>query len=72
MQCQFNEFQSSTFLGINNITVTIKKGSRWYIWLTSEGGSCNNASTTYINDGVDNSIMDSEDKAVGSIDKPCM
>ena len=67
-----DEFQTSVILGINNITVPIKKSNIWYIWLTSEGGSCNNASTTYFNDGDDNSTMDYEDKAVGSIAIPRM
>ena len=37
-QFHLNSFQPSPFPGINNITVPVKKGSRWYGWLTSEEG----------------------------------
>ena len=59
-QCNLGEFKPYTFIGINNITVPVKKGSRWYGWLTNEEKVFNNNSTTYFDDRVDNSILDSE------------
>ena len=59
-QCKFDEFKPYTLIGINNITVPVKKGSRWYGWLTNENFFSNNNSTTYFDDRVDNSILDSE------------
>ena len=67
---QFNldEFQLSPFLGINIITVPVKKGSRWYGWLTAEVGSCKNDSITYFKDVIYNSILDDKVNTCGIID----
>ena len=69
-QCHLDEFLPSPVLGINNIIVPVKKGSRLYVWLTTEGESYKNASITYFNDSVDNSIMDAEVNACGIIAIP--
>ena len=60
-----DEFQPSTFLKNNNITVTFQKGSRGYEWIASDLKSCTNASINSFNDIVDNSIMDNEVNACG-------
>ena len=69
-QYHSDEFKPSTFLGINNITVPVKKGSRWYGWFTAEEKSCKNSSITYFNDSVDNSILDAEGNICGIIAIP--
>ena len=53
-------FNPLPFLKNMNITVPIQKGGRWYVWLNAVVKSFNNASITYFNDSVDNSILDSE------------
>ena len=63
-------FQTSPFLGINNITVPVKKGSIWYVWLPAEETRCNNNSTTYFNDSSDNSNLEAERNACGIIAIP--
>ena len=63
-------FSPIPFLKNNNINVPIQKVSRWYEWFVSEEKGCNNDSTAYFNDGVDNSIIDSEGKACGIIAIP--
>ena len=69
-QWHWDKFQPSTFLGINNITVLVKNGSRWYGWLTSEETSCKNTLITSFNYSVDNSILDVEGNAGGIIFVP--
>ena len=69
-QCDLDEFQQYPFLGINNITAPVKKGSRRYDWLNTEETISNNYSITYINDSVDNSILDAEGNACGIIAIP--
>ena len=66
-QFHLDEFQPSPFLGINNITVPVKKDGRWDWWLTAEETSYENASTAYFNDSSDNSILDAEGNACGII-----
>ena len=58
IQCHLGEFQPSPFLVRNNITVPVKKGSRWYGWLTTGETSCKNSWITYFNDSIYNSILD--------------
>ena len=53
------------FFVINNITIILQKGSRYYGWLTSEDKSCTNSSITLFN--VDNSILDTEGSVFGTI-----
>ena len=65
-----DEFQPSPFIGINNITVTVKKGSRLYWWLTTEEKFWKNASITYFNKIIDNIILDAEGNACGIIAIP--
>ena len=69
-QWHLDEFQPSPFLGRNNISVPVKKGKRWYEWLTAEGKSCNNDLFTYFNDSIDNIILDAEVNACGIITIP--
>ena len=69
-QCHLDKFQPYPFLGINNITAPVKKGSRRYDWLTTEETRSKNYSITYINDSVDNSILDAEGNACGIIAIP--
>ena len=69
-QCHLDEFQPYPFIGINNITVYVKKGSRWSVWLTAEETSCKNASIYYFNDSVDNSILEAEGNECGVIAIP--
>ena len=69
-QCHLEEFWPSPFLERNNITVPVKKGGRWYGWLTSGEISCKNAPITYFNDSVDNIILDAEVNACGIIAIP--
>ena len=59
-QVHVDEFQPSPILGINHITVPVKKGGRLDGWLIAEGGSCNNSSIAYFNNIFDNSILNSE------------
>ena len=66
-QRHLDEFKPFPFLGINNITVPVKKGSIWYGWLTSENTSFKNDSITYFNDSVDKSILDGEVNVCGII-----
>ena len=66
-QCHLDEFQHSTFLVRNNIAVPVKKGSRWYGWVTAEETIFKNASITYFNYIVDNIILDDEGNACGII-----
>ena len=47
----------------NNINVPIQKGSMRYERLSAEETSCKNASITYFNDSVDNSILGDEGNA---------
>ena len=65
-----DRFQPSLFLGINNITVPVKKGIRWYGWLAAEEKSCKNASINYFNDSIDNIILDHKGNICGIIDIP--
>ena len=55
-----DEFQPCTFFGKINITVPMKKGGIWYWWLTAGEKSWKNASITYFNDRIDNSILYAE------------
>ena len=65
IQINLDEFQSFPIL--NNTTVPIKKGSRWYEWLTAEEKSYKNDSITYFNARVDNSFLDAEGNTCGII-----
>ena len=69
-QCQSDEFQPYPFLGINNITVPVKKGRKLFGWLTSKEKIFTNASITSFDDTVDNSILDAEGNVCGIITKP--
>ena len=63
-----NKFQTSPFLGIKNITVTLQKGSRLSGWLTAKEKSFMNASINFLS--VDNSILHTEGNVLGTIDIP--
>ena len=62
--------QPYPFLENNNINVPIQKGIRRYEWFAAEWTSCKNASTTYFNDSVYNSILDAEGNTCGIISIP--
>ena len=52
----------------NNITVTVKKGSRWYGWLNAGETSWKFYSINYFNDSIDNSILYYGKNSCGIID----
>ena len=60
--CTWKNFNPIPFLTNNNINVPIQKGSRLYEWFAAEGGICKNASISYFNGSVDNSILYAEGK----------
>ena len=53
-------FNPLPFLKNNNITVTIKNGSRWYKWFAADWTSLMIYPVDLFNDSVDNSILDAE------------
>ena len=67
---QLDKFKSYPLLENNNINIPIQKGSIWYERFAAEERSWNNASITYFNCSVDNSILDSEVKACVIISIP--
>ena len=67
-QFHLDILQPSPFLGRDNITVTIQKGSIGSGWLTAEEKSCTNASVTLPN--VDDSILHTEGNTCGTIAIP--
>ena len=70
IQFHLDEFQPSQFTEINNITIPVKNGRRWYGWLTSEKNIYKNASINYFNDSAEKSILDDEGNACGIIATP--
>ena len=69
-QCNLDELQPLELIGLNNITVPVKKGGRLYGWLTAEENVYKNHSITYFNDSIDNSIRDAEGNTCGIIAIP--